>query len=122
MASEKVFGTVFWDYSHLPFNLGGRINLLYCFFWGFAAVAWFKVCYPHFSAWIECIPSRIGKPVTWAVLVFMICNMVMSGGALLRYDTRTQGLPATSGWEVYMDAHYGDDVIARIYPNAIRVD
>ena len=36
VASEKVFGTVFWDYSHLPFNLGGRINLLYCFFWGFA--------------------------------------------------------------------------------------
>ena len=32
--TELVFGTVFWDYSHLPFNLGGRINLLYCFFWG----------------------------------------------------------------------------------------
>ena len=122
VASEKVFGTVFWDYSHLPFNLGGRINLLYCFFWGFAAVAWFKVFYPRFSAWIECIPSRIGKPVTWVILVFMICNMVMSGGALLRYNTRTLGMPATSGWEVYMDAHYGDDVISRIYPNAIRVD
>ena len=29
-----------------PFNLGGRINLLYCFFWGFAAVVWFRVVYP----------------------------------------------------------------------------
>ena len=38
--SEMVFGTVFWDYSKIPFNLGGRINLLYCFFWGFAAVVW----------------------------------------------------------------------------------
>ena len=37
--TELVFGAVFWDYSHIPFNLGGRINLLYCFFWGFAAVA-----------------------------------------------------------------------------------
>ena len=37
--TEIVFGTVFWDYSDIPFNLGGRINLLYCFFWGFAAVA-----------------------------------------------------------------------------------
>ena len=36
--TELVFGTVFWDYSAIPFNLGGRINLLYCFFWGFAAV------------------------------------------------------------------------------------
>ena len=38
--TELVFGTVFWDYSHIPFNLGGRINLLYCFFWGIAAVIW----------------------------------------------------------------------------------
>lgn len=32
--TEIVFGTVFWDYSDIPFNLGGRINLLYCFFLG----------------------------------------------------------------------------------------
>jgi len=30
--TELVFGTVFWDYSGFRFNLGGRINLLYCFF------------------------------------------------------------------------------------------
>ncbi|WP_270522908.1 putative ABC transporter permease [Ligilactobacillus ruminis] len=31
--TEIVFGKIFWDYHGLPFNLGGRINLLYCFFW-----------------------------------------------------------------------------------------
>ena len=41
--TEMLFGKVFWDYSKIPFNLGGRINLLYCFFWGIAAVAWIKV-------------------------------------------------------------------------------
>ena len=35
--TELLFGTVFWDYSKFKFNLGGRINLLYCFFWGIAA-------------------------------------------------------------------------------------
>ena len=43
--TEIMFGTVFWDYSKIPFNLGGRINLLYCFFWGIAAVVWFKELY-----------------------------------------------------------------------------
>jgi hypothetical protein len=38
--TELLFGTVFWDYSKFKFNLGGRINLLYCFFWGIAAVIW----------------------------------------------------------------------------------
>ena len=32
--TELVFGKVFWDYSWMPFNLGGRINLLYCVFSG----------------------------------------------------------------------------------------
>ena len=50
--TEIMFGTVFWDYSKIPFNLGGRINLLYCFFWGFAAVIWFKALYPKFSEWV----------------------------------------------------------------------
>ena len=40
--SEIVFGKVFWDYSKMPFNLNGRINLLYCFFWGIATVACLK--------------------------------------------------------------------------------
>ncbi len=44
--TEIVFGKVFWDYSDIPFNLGGRINLLYCFFWGIAAVVWLKKLYP----------------------------------------------------------------------------
>ena len=50
--SELVFGTVFWDYSAIPFNLGGRINLLYCFFWGIVAVVWLKMLYPILSGWM----------------------------------------------------------------------
>lgn len=60
--TEIVFGTVFWDYSAIPFNLGGRINLLYCFFWGIAAVVWFKLLYPRISVWIEKIPKKSVSP------------------------------------------------------------
>ena len=54
--TEMVFGTIFWDYSGFAFNLGGRINLLYCFFWGIAAVVWLKLIYPKLSGCIEKIP------------------------------------------------------------------
>ena len=47
--TEIVFGTIFWDYSKIPFNLGGRINLLFCFFWGIAAVVWFRLLYGRIS-------------------------------------------------------------------------
>ena len=63
--TELVFGTVFWDYSKLPFNLGGRINLLFCFFWGIAAVVWLKIIYPKLSNLIEKIPIKTGNILTW---------------------------------------------------------
>lgn len=78
---------VFWDYSAIPFNLGGRINLLYCFFWGFAAVAWFKVLYPPISAAIEKLPRRFGTVLTWALCVFMAADMVVSSAALCATTT-----------------------------------
>lgn len=69
--TEIVFGKVFWDYSEIPFNLGGRINLLYCFFWGIAAVVWIKKLYPHLSDWIEKIPKKVGIVLTWLLVAFM---------------------------------------------------
>ena len=116
--TELLFGTVFWDYSKFKFNLGGRINLLYCFFWGFAAVAWFRGLYPILARWIAKIPPRPGKAVVWLLIAFMSVNMAVSGLALARYSARAAGEPADAAWEQYMDAHYGDDVMERIYPYA----
>lgn len=120
--TEIAFGTVFWDYSEIPFNLGGRINLLYCFFWGIAAVVWLKILYPVLSRYIEKIPMKAGKWMTWILLVFMLVNMCVSVMALSRYSERAQGIPAQSGWEQTMDERFADERMERIYPNAIRTD
>ena len=120
--TEVFFGTVFWDYSNIPFNLGGRINLLYCFFWGIAAVVWMKNIYPHFSRWIEKIPMKPGKIITWILVVFMIANVAVSGLAMLRYNQRSNQIPATQAWQSYMDKHYDDETMNRIYPNAKKVE
>ena len=118
--TEIVFGTVFWDYSKIPFNLGGRINLLYCFFWGIAAVVWLKILYPFISGWIEKIPMRIGEILTWVLLIFMIVNIAVSALALARMDARASGIPAENVLEEWLDSSYNDDVMNRIYPNAKR--
>lgn len=121
VATEVVFGTVFWDYSKIPFNLGGRINLLYCFFWGFAAVAWFKVFYPPISDFIEHFPRRPGKVLTWALCLFMVVDMLVSAAALARYNARVNGIPPQNEVEIYLDEHYGDDRMQQVYPKAVHV-
>ena len=72
----------------MPFNIGGRTNLLYCIFWGLLSVVWVKICYPTISGWIEKLPPLGAKIATWAVIVLMSCDAVISAGAMVRYVER----------------------------------
>lgn len=125
--TELVFGTIFWDYSGFAFNLGGRINLLYCFFWGIAAVIWLKIIYPRLSWLIEKIPVKQGKIIFNCLIVFMIFNMLISSLALARYTARnTVSAAAESSAQnpvdAFLDSRFPDERIERIYPNAKLVD
>ena len=117
--TELVFGKVFWDYSKIPFNLGGRINLLYCFFWGIAAVIWIKNLYPLFSGWIEKIPVLWGYILTWTLAVFMAVNIAVSSMALIRYDRRAEGKPPKNAVESIIDERFDDARMEKIYSNAL---
>lgn len=117
--TEIVFGKVFWDYSHIPFNLGGRVNLLYCFFWGIAAVVWIKLLYPKFSDWIEKIPVVMGYILTWLLVAFMVSNLAVSSLALIRYEERANGKKADNFIEQIIDERFDDQRMEQIYPNAI---
>ena len=115
--TELVFGSVFWDYSHIPFNLGGRINLLFCFFWGIAAVVWLKWVYPLLSGWIEKLPIRTGKILTWAMVVFMVCDMAVSCLALGRYTQRQiDHIPPRNSLEQFLDDRFPDERMEQVYP------
>ena len=120
--TELVFGTVFCDYSKIPFNLAGRINLLYCFVWGLAAVVWLKYLYPFLSGLIEKIPKKPGIVLTWGLIIFMIINVSISGLALARYNERyAETSPSHSSVSAFLDKHFPDERMKRIYPNAIMV-
>ena len=116
--TEIVFGKVFWDYSDIPFNIGGRVNLLYCFFWGVAVVVWFHYVYPPISRWIEKIPKKAGTAASWCLILFMCCNVVMSCMALVRYEKRSVDPTPHNAVEAWLDEHYGDGKMEKIYPNA----
>ncbi|MCI8299090.1 MAG: putative ABC transporter permease [Lachnospiraceae bacterium] len=115
--TELAFGTIFWDYSGIPFNLGGRINLLYCFFWGIAALVWMKICYPRASKWIERVPKRAGTCISYLMLVFMFCNIIISGFAMGRYSERAMGIPAQTKAAHLLDERFPDERMEQIYPN-----
>lgn len=117
--TEVFFGTVFWDYSHMMFNIGGRTNLLFMFFWGILSVVWIKLVYPHLSNAIEKIPPLAGKIATWVLIVFMVCNSLISAMAMVRYTQRQEGIAAQNAVEEFLDATYQDELIEKVWPNML---
>ncbi len=115
--SEYFFGTTFWDYSDMTFNIGGRPNLLICVFWGVIEVFWVKICYPTLSRWIEKIHPIYGKILTWAIVVLMVADLALSGVVLLRYVERSQGHQVENLLDQFIDQTYSDEFIEGIWPN-----
>lgn len=114
---EWAFGSKSWDYSHMPFNINGRVCLLYSLFWGVLGVMWIKDIYPRMSKWILKLPQRSGKMITWALTIFMVVNCAVSGLAVLRWSERVQGLPPDNAYEVFMDTHFPDEMMEGIWAN-----
>lgn len=59
---EKVLKVQFWDYSHLPLNIGGQVCLLFSVFWcglGLALVYW---VHPAVTLWVSHIPTFLTLP------------------------------------------------------------
>lgn len=117
--TELVLGTVFWDYSWMPFNINGRTNLLYMCFWGMLSVVWIKIVYPKMSAGIEKLPALHGKIITWVLVAFMICNALLSAMAMIRYTQRQEGIAAQNIIDVFLDMNYEDEKVEKTWPNMV---
>lgn len=117
--TEKVLGTRFWDYSGMPFNLDGRVNLLYCLFWGLLAIVWLKAIYPFVSKYIGKIPRVLGEVLTWCIVIFIVLNALVSAMALYYYSLRMAGTSVNGNVELFFAIYYPDTLMKLIYPNAV---
>lgn len=114
---ELIFGSRSWDYSHMPFNINGRICLLYSVFWGFLGVLWIKNIYPRMAKWILKIPNRIGKIITWILVVFFVFNAFMSCVSMYRWSQRSEGVAATNSFWEFIDERFPDERMKKVYAN-----
>ncbi len=116
-AQEAAFGTRSWDYSSQPFNLNGRICLLYSIFWGILGVLWIKHIYPVMAKLILKIPNVWGKTVTWVLLAFFVFDSFMTVGALTRWSRRTEGVEPYSIVGEFFDERFPDGRMEKIFAN-----
>ena len=63
------------------------------------------------------IPNKVGKVLTWCLLVFMIIDSLASGLVVYRWSERVNGVVATNGIERFIDEVYPDKTMEWLFPN-----
>ena len=56
------------------------------------------------------------------LIVFMICNILMSGIVLVRYTERNDGVESKNRVDKWLDVHYDNERVEWIYPNMTKAD
>lgn len=114
---ELVFGSRSWDYSDMPFNLNGRICLMYSVFWGVLGIFWIKTVYPFMAKWILKLPNRAGKIITWALVVFFVFNSFMTVFSMTRWTQRISGIEPHNAFEAFFDERFPDERMKKVFAN-----
>lgn len=112
---EKVLGSVSWDYSEMPFNIGGRISLGMALVWGALGLGFARFVYVPLSRVLERLNGKIGYIVTLFMLVFMVLDLLTTFAALARWRERVDGVPAANVFEETIDAVYNDERMEDTY-------
>lgn len=122
LGQEIVFGSVAWDYSHLPLNINGRVCLLYSAFWGLLGIMWVKFILPFIDKITAFIPLNLSKALVLAFIVFFVFDAGLSAAAAFRMNERQEGTPPSNKIDIFLDEHFDDARMKSIYANSKEVE
>lgn len=90
---EAIYGTRFWDYSYLKYNLNGRICFLYSIFWGILAIIVIKKINPMIKKIIKKIHEKSKYNILEKVLfTFLIIDTLCTWWAISEYKERAKNI------------------------------
>lgn len=114
---EKLFGTISWDYSYLPFNIQGRTSLLHCIYWGIGGILYVTYIEPLIEKMREKINKNIIRIITIILAIFMIFDITISWMAAERQIERKSNVEPENKIDLFFDEYYPDEYLDRIFNN-----
>ncbi len=85
---ELLFHAKWWDYSHMPLNIKGRICLPVAGFWGIMAIGLAKFLHPAVIAFIARFPRMMFEYIGYAIFVLFIFDIVTTVVATAKLDQK----------------------------------
>lgn len=114
---ECLVGFVAWNYATKPFNINGRICLLFSLFWGILGILWIKCLYPLIIKWIKKIPALEGvKFLKWMSL-FLLADCILTFAAIDRGKAFEKDIPPRNWIEEKLDKYFGVNYLNNMFNN-----
>lgn len=89
---ELMFNVKWWDYSHMPFNIKGRICVSYSLFWGILAIYLIMYFNPAVDKIILKLKTKIGpklfRSLTITIFILLIIDFILTMIALRFFFAR----------------------------------
>ena len=64
----------------------------------------------------------MGKILTWIILAFFILDTAITGFAMIRWVERRKDIPAANAFDQFIDTHYSNERMERVFPNMVFSD
>lgn len=88
LVGEMIFHIKWWDYSNLPFDINGRICLIFAVFWGLLALGLMKIINPYIEKGIDKLSKKAFNIITIAGTIFLLFDLIITAFGLKVFYTR----------------------------------
>ena len=85
-AIDKLFHNKWWDYSKLPFNIGGYVCLLFSLIWGVACVFIVYFVHPLIHQVLSLIPHTAGIALIAILGIALLSDMIVTTSAIVKFN------------------------------------
>ena len=87
-ALEAVYGTRFWNYEYLNFNINGRISLLFSLYWGILSILIMKIAKPLIDKFIARMNPKTKGAWEIGIFIFLCIDCVVTIWGIQTYQNR----------------------------------
>ncbi len=117
LIQELAFNTISWNYTKYFLNFNGRTSIIHMLFWGLLGVLFMKGVLPIVLKTIVVLVQPRYIVITYILFFFMCFDVFISSSAAVRQKEREKQIAANSGFDYFLDRHYDDKYMNKIYPN-----
>ena len=87
-ALDAVYGTRFWNYEFLNFNINGRISLLFSLYWGILSILIMKIAKPLIDKFIARMNPKTKGAWEIGIFIFLCIDCVVTIWGIQTYQNR----------------------------------